>query len=237
MSDQQNRSYYDTFAAGYERGRHEGYHRWLDERSFDLICEHARNQRTLEVGCGTGLILRDTHDVAAHATGVDLSHGMLRMARKRNLSVIQGSATALPLPSNHFDLVYSFKVLAHVPDLPLALEEMARVTKPGGRLVLEFYNRDSLRYLIRRIRPAGTIGPNTTEKDVYTRFHTAQELRAMLPSSLQIEEFRGLRLATVLPQIFKVPVVGRLWAGLEDLLAQSPLKRYGGFLVLVAQKR
>ena len=237
MSDQQNRTYYDTFAAGYEEGRHEGYHRWLDERSFDRIRAYAQDRRTLEVGCGTGLILRDTHTVAAHATGLDLSHGMLQLARKRNLSVLQGSATDLPFEDNCFDLVYSFKVLAHVPDLPKALEEMARVTRPGGKLVLEFYNRDSLRYLIRRLRPAGTIGPNTTEEDVYTRFHQLHELRAMLPACLQIEEVHGLRLATVVPQVFKLPLVGRLWASLEDLLARSPLKRYGGFLILVAGKR
>ncbi len=236
MSDDQSRSYYDTFAAGYEEGRHEGYHRWLDERSFDLIREHARNRRTLEVGCGTGLILRETDDVAAHATGVDLSHGMLRLAQRRQLSVIQGSATKLPLPNDAFDLVYSFKVLAHVPDLGQALREMARVTRPGGTLVLEFYNRASLRYLVRRLRPAGRIGPETTEKDVYTRFHRLDELQALLPENLRLLDVHGLRLATLLPQVFKVPIVGRAWAGLEDLLSRSPLRRFGGFLVLVARK-
>jgi arsenite methyltransferase len=75
-------------------------------------------------------------NVAQQAHGVDLSRGMLTRATGKSLSIAQGSVTALPLPSNAFDLVYRFKVLAHVERIEEALCELARVARPGGHLLL-----------------------------------------------------------------------------------------------------
>lgn len=236
MSTERSRDYYDTFSTIYERERHHGYHRWLDERSVALVRDFARAGRVLEVGCGTGLLLRRVAPLASEAVGLDLSHGMLSVARERALRVVGGSASRLPFRSGAFDLVYSFKVLAHVPDIREAVREMVRVTRPGGRLVLEFYNRRSLRYLVRRLRPAGRVGPQTTEDDVYTRFDALDELRALLPTGTRLLRVEGLRVATVAPQLFRVPGLGRLWAGLEDVLSRSPLRRFAGFVVLVVEK-
>lgn len=232
MSRDESRHYYNEFATHYEDHRHHGYHRWLDERSVALVREQARGRRVLEVGCGTGLILREIAPVAAEAVGLDLSPGMLEVARQRQLSVVEGSADELPFGDANFDLVYSFKVLAHVPSIGQALSEMVRVTRPGGQLVLEFYNRRSLRYLIRRLRPQGRIGSAMTEADVFTRFDDIGDLEALIPRDARLEEVRGLRVATVLPQFFKVPG----WARVEDALSRSPLRHYAGFLVLVLRK-
>jgi SAM-dependent methyltransferase len=162
---------------------------------------------------------------------------MLEGASARELQVVQSSATQIPFPDNCFDLVYSFKVLAHIPDLKGALCEMVRVLKPGGQMALEFYNRRSLRYLIRRLRPAGKVAPDTDESQVFTRFDHLAELKAQMPADLLVTGTAGLRVVTLLPQVFRVPGVGRLWEGLENLLSASPLKAYGGFLVVLARKR
>ena len=232
MTQHQTRRYYDTFSEGYENERHHGYHRWLDTRTVALLRPHATGRRVLEVGCGTGLLLQDVAPVAEQAVGLDLSHGMLTVARRRALDVVEGSATALPFGEDAFDVVYSFKVLAHVPDLPLALRELARVTRPGGVLILEFYNKHSLRHAIRLIRPAGKVGHATTEDDVYTRFHTQAELLAMMPPDLSLERVDGLRIATMVPKLFALKRV----EALEDRLSASPLRRFGGFLILTLRK-
>jgi len=101
---------------------------------------------------------------------VDLSPGMLALAHKRGLDATEGSATALPIPSGSFDVTCSFKVLAHVPEIGKALAEMARVTRPGGVVLAEFYNPVSLRGLVKRLGPAGKISDATRESAVYTRF-------------------------------------------------------------------
>ena len=76
---------------------------------------------------------------------------MLRAAQERGLEVREGSATELPFADESFDVSYSFKVLAHIPDWDRCLAEMVRVTRPGGRIIVDVYNRNSLRWLIKRL--------------------------------------------------------------------------------------
>ena len=119
------RRYYDDFSASYDDGRDRGYHALIDELEIGIVKPLAAGARVLEAGCGTGLILDHLTRVAREAVGVDLSPGMLSKARERGLRVVQGSVTALPFADESFDLTCSFKVLAHVPELDRALEEMA----------------------------------------------------------------------------------------------------------------
>ena len=97
MSRLDNRAYYDDFAGWYENERHLPYHRMLDDLEVDLVARYGADKDVLEVGCGTGLILGRVASFAGSATGVDLSAGMLAKATERGLSVIQGSATNLPV--------------------------------------------------------------------------------------------------------------------------------------------
>src|SRR6188472_1855648 len=119
--DANSRAYYDDFSTGYERERHRGYHALLDELELGVVDPLVRGAEVLEVGCGTGLILEKLARTARRAEGVDLSPGMLDLARKRGLDVREGSATELPYADDSFDVVLSFKVLAHVPEIERAL--------------------------------------------------------------------------------------------------------------------
>src|SRR3954463_5780087 len=169
-----NREYYDAFSADYERERGSndpgGYHELLDELEAGYVRRFGADRDVLEVGCGTGLVLLRIREFARRATGVDLSPGMLAKAQLRGLDVTLGSATELPFEDNTFDVACSFKVLAHVPEIEKALAEMARVTRPGGMVLAEFYNPYSLRGLLKRFGPAGKIAQAANEHDVFTRF-------------------------------------------------------------------
>ena len=99
--------------------------------------------------------------------------GCWRPPARAACKVVQGSLTDVPLPSASFDLVYSMKVLAHVPPIERAVAELARLVRPGGHLLLEFYNPLSLRYLAKRLGGPGRIaGDGTDESHVFTRFDT-----------------------------------------------------------------
>jgi len=233
-----NRSYYDTFSETYEAKRHYGYHQFLDDAEFGLVEKHCGGADVLEVGCGTGLILQRAAVLAKRAVGVDISPGMLEHAKQRGLDVYEGSATELPFEDNSFDLVYSFKVLAHVQGIEDALREIHRVTRPGGRIFAEFYNRTSLRTLVKHLKPGTKIGAqgDTTDDDVFTRYDSLSDIEAICPVGLQVERIHGIRIASPLALPFDLPLFGRAWAGLERALMHTPLKRFGGFLVVELSK-
>jgi len=236
-SDEDNRAYYDDFSIGYERERGYGYHQLLDELEMRVVAPLAQGKQVLEVGCGTGLILGRLARHAQSAIGIDLSPGMLRHARARGLQVACGSATSLPFASNSFDLVCSFKVLAHVPDIATALAEITRVTKPGGRIALEFYNPWSLRYLAKRLAGPQPISDGRTEADVFTRWDSPTRVRAMLPKDVVLEGFRGVRVITPAAVVHRVPLLRDVLRRAEHAALDSPLRYLGGFLIAIARKR
>ncbi len=238
MARLDNRAYYDDFAGWYERERGQGYHQMLDDLEVELVARYGRDAHVLEVGCGTGLILDRVAQFARTAAGVDLSGGMLARARQRGLEVVQASATALPWADASFDVVYSFKVLAHVADIRTAMAEMSRVTRPGGCVLAEFYNARSLRRLVKAIKPPSAVSASTDDEAVYTRYDTAADIRTYLPPELDWQTSRGIRIVTPVAQVHRVPVLGGLVRRAEHLLADAPVARdLGGFLVVVARKR
>jgi ubiquinone/menaquinone biosynthesis C-methylase UbiE len=233
-----NRSYYDDFAGWYEKERHLPYHRMLDDLEVGLVERYARGKDVLEVGCGTGLILDRVRAFAKHARGIDLSAGMLARAAQRGLAVAQASATALPVADASVDVAYSFKVLAHIPPIAEALAEMARVVRPGGWVLAEFYNTRSIRRLVKALKPATAVSETTNDEHVYTRYDSADDIRRYLPPSLRWVTSRGIRIVTPVAQVHKVPVLGSLVRAAEHRLADLPIARdLGGFLVVCAQKQ
>jgi ubiquinone/menaquinone biosynthesis C-methylase UbiE len=240
-SHDSNRKYYDAFADGYEarRGANDpgGYHELVDELESAFVERFAAGRDLLEVGCGTGLLLQRFAAFTKSAKGVDLSPGMLERARARGLDVVEGSATALPFPAASFDVVCSFKVLAHVPDIETALAEMVRVARPGGYVLAEFYNPFSLRGLVKRFGPAGRIAAGTHEKHVYTRFDSPLKVRSLLPPNCDIVAARGVRIATPTAHVMKSALGREFFQRAERLLCDSPLRVFGGFYVVAAKKK
>ncbi len=97
----------------------------------------------LDFGTGTGRMLALFAGNARRVEGIDLSHQMLTVARSKleeasvaNASVRHGDATASPYPDNSANLVIIHQVLHFLDDPGRALNEAARVLKPGGRLVV-----------------------------------------------------------------------------------------------------
>jgi ubiquinone/menaquinone biosynthesis C-methylase UbiE len=230
--------YYDRFSGSYERERHRGYHRLIDDLELELVRRYGVGRDILEAGCGTGLLLAEAARIGRSAIGLDLSRGMLARARERGLRVVQGSLTQIPLPDASVDLVYSMKVLAHVPPIRQAVAELARVTRPGGHLLLEFYNPRSLRYLAKLVGGAAPIAEGTTDRDVYTRYDTVGTARGYLPPNVEFVSLRGVRVLTPTSHVFRLPLVRSLFEQAERFACDLPgLRNLGGFLILVARKR
>jgi ubiquinone/menaquinone biosynthesis C-methylase UbiE len=234
------KAYYDEFARSYEAHRRpndpHGYHALIDDLELDLVEKHGRGKDVVECGCGTGLLLERIASFAKSARGVDLSPGMLEKARARNLDVTEGSVTALPYPDESFDVACSFKVLAHVPDLGLALSEMARVTRPGGIIIAELYNALSIRAMLKRFGPAGKISRRTKESAVYTRFDPPWVLPRIMPPGTRLLGTRGVRIVTPGAFAMRTAATQRLFRMAEFALCDTRARFFGGFFVAVLKK-
>ena len=238
MSRLDNRAYYDEFAGWYENERHLPYHRMLDDLEVELVERYAADRAVLEVGCGTGLILHRAARFARSAVGIDLSGGMLAKAHHRGLTVVQASATALPIATASIDVAYSFKVLAHIPDIEGALREMARVVRPGGWVLAEFYNARSLRRLVKAVKPPTAVSDTAHDEHVFTRYDDAAAIRSYLPTELEWAATRGIRVITPIARVLDVPVLGAAVRWAEHRLADLPGARsVGGFLVTCCRRR
>ncbi len=237
---EETRAYSDEFSQRYEDKRRpndaDGYHALIDDLEIQICERYGQGKDVLEVGCGTGLILERIRRFAKSAKGIDLSPGMLALAKERGLDVCEGSATKLPFADESFDLTCSFKVLAHVPDIGKALAEMARVTRKGGIVLAELYNPLSFRALAKVLGPAGKISDTTRESAVYTRFDAPWNIGKILPPGTRLETARGVRIVTPAAAFMRVPLLKDVLRRAELALCDGPASVFGGFYVAVIRK-
>ena len=114
-----------------------------------------RGRRVLDVGCGNGYVLSKYASEGADVTGIDITPTAVNICRERfALLGLRGDfqvadAQRLPFSSDTFDCVCSMGVLHHVPDTEKAVAEIWRVLKPGGRLIIMMYHRNSVQYQLK----------------------------------------------------------------------------------------
>jgi ubiquinone/menaquinone biosynthesis C-methylase UbiE len=107
-------------------------------------------KKLLEIGCGLGTDLLQFARNGAQTTGVDLTEDSVALAQKRfQLYGVSGEfrpadAEKLPFSENTFDVVYSFGVLHHTPNTQKAIDEVHRILKPNGDIVIMLYHKHSL---------------------------------------------------------------------------------------------
>jgi SAM-dependent methyltransferase len=112
--------------------------------AFEAVAQ-VRPRRFLEVGCGAGeFAARVQHELRAHVIALDQSERMVELAVAAGVDARVGDVQAMPFADGEFDCAAANWMLYHVPDLDRALAELARVLRPGGRLVAVTNGRDHL---------------------------------------------------------------------------------------------
>jgi demethylmenaquinone methyltransferase / 2-methoxy-6-polyprenyl-1,4-benzoquinol methylase len=199
LPDTQVKAMFDRIARVYDRmnsvmtaGMH---HRWR-ERAADLA-EVGPGRTALDVATGTGDLAIELARRGAEVTGSDFAPAMLALARRKapGLTFEEGDALSLDHPDGAFDAVTVGFGARNFADLDRGLGEMARVTKPGGRVVvLEITSpqKPPLSWFFRawfdRVVPA--LGRLAGDRDAYTylpssvrRFPGPEELAARMATT------------------------------------------------------
>jgi ubiquinone/menaquinone biosynthesis C-methylase UbiE len=221
--------HFDAVADEYDRTLPEHVQEHYRRKRVRVIGPLLNRGTGLDVGCGTGRLMEALKPHGT-VTGVDASEGMLRVLREAGRGeAVAASGDRLPFADNRFDVVFSVAVLHHIanPDMVRrTIQEMVRVARPGGAIVIWDHNPKNPYWprLMKRV-------PQDTGAE---RLIPADEIvRALREAGI-----RGMRVAQSgwVPEF--VPRALMPFARLaEAVLERMPLiRRFGAHNVVVATK-
>ncbi len=119
---------------------------WQEHLSrYVLAANWVKGKRVLDAGCGCGYGSALLAATAAEVIGVDAAQDALDYAREhyreKGLAFQQGDCAHLPFPAGDFGVITAFELIEHLPDADAFLNEMRRVLRPGGKLLVSTPNR------------------------------------------------------------------------------------------------
>jgi len=131
--------YYNATANSYNKQYHSEQSRKY-EVAIDFL-KIAKNDSILDMGCGTGLFIKEIAEIVGFVVGVDLSRRMAEIANKKcknlkNVLLICGDADHLPLQEKIIDKVFSFTLLQNMPEPQQTIREILRVAKADSEIIL-----------------------------------------------------------------------------------------------------
>jgi SAM-dependent methyltransferase len=184
--------------------------------------------RALDAGCGNGFQSALLAELGWQTHGVDISAGLLAVARQRHpdASLVLGSVEALPYPAARFDVVVCCgSTLSFVDDPDRAVAELARVLRPGGRLLLDCEHRPSLdlAWMLASSLTGDALGYGVPPPQAWRALTARGRVRLAYPGYGPLWLFTGRQLSTMLRSAGLTPA--RVWGlhGITNVLPSTVL--------------
>jgi SAM-dependent methyltransferase len=184
--------------------------------------------RALDAGCGTGFQTALLTELGWQTHGVDLSAGLLAVARRRqpDTALALGSVEALPYPDACFDaIVCCGSTISFVDDPARAVAEFGRVLRPGGRLLLDCEHRPSLdiAWMLASALTGDALGYGVPAREAWRALAARQRLRLAYPGYGPLWLFTRRELSAMLGAAGLLPV--RAWGlhGVTNLIPSTVL--------------
>jgi 2-polyprenyl-3-methyl-5-hydroxy-6-metoxy-1,4-benzoquinol methylase len=115
--------------------------KWEHQTVKDAI---RKNEKVLEIGCGVGSFIKKCQEDGIDALGLELNQNAVREAVRNNVNVVgKDIADIAGETPNSYDVVCSFQVMEHIPDVSKVIQASVDSLKPGGRLFISVPNNDS----------------------------------------------------------------------------------------------
>lgn len=204
----------------------------------EAVLQHVAGRRVLDLGQGSPEITRWVRPLCASLESVDLGP-----------CTADSGEIRLPQGDARYDVVYSLRTVAHLghdeasSDLGVhsLLAEAARVTVPGGIILVDINNPRSLRgffYGIRRpitVVSTGSVVLADEHRRV-TRHDTLARLLRVSPASLDVIAVYGIRVLVPIARALQIPLLGRLLAAGEWWARDSVLRGFGAHLLVALRK-
>ncbi len=138
---EKNRNFFDRWAKSYDAAL---FQFWMRKFYLPVLKEVmlTKKSRLLDISCGTGELLQNLSG-KAQLYGGDISEEMLKKARMKlpeEVTLLKADVHHLPFENNYFDYVVTTEAFHHYYDQKLTLEEMSRVTKKGGKVIVSDIN-------------------------------------------------------------------------------------------------
>ncbi|HVF12277.1 MAG TPA: class I SAM-dependent methyltransferase [Actinomycetota bacterium] len=145
----------ETFGVGYEDyekgGVWEASVRW-PSLGRELEALVPSKGRLLDVGCAYGFFVDEASKAGWHGIGIDVSRFAIQEGRRRGLDLRAGTLEEASFEDGFFDAIICIQTLEHLPDPAGTLEELARIARRGGALVIDVPSSDSLGFRLRKER-------------------------------------------------------------------------------------
>ncbi len=156
---EQNRKFFDRWAKTYDW---KPFQFWMKGFQQPILKEFTAVQKgtVLDIGCGTGELLQQLQQLNSRLElhGLDLSKEMLARAKEKlpsSIKLREGDVINIPFDDNTFDVVVSTEAFHHYPNQHKAMQEITRVAKHGGRIIIvdvNFFFRP-IHWLFEKIEP------------------------------------------------------------------------------------